>query len=237
MKKRFNTQHRALAAATLLGLGFIHLHANAQAKDTAEIYLEGKLTGPTCTLMAAPASGGAATGAANQKIDLGTGVLSAANNNTGIGTNLSTNTTDWQEKIILFSLSSDGNPVTGASPTNACNFESTGASSWDIQLAPVDPTLILTESGRTFLKNAKPGTAGGTDAVVALKGGVGTNPNNFLTLNSTGTYLSTGTADGSFTGTKAGTIALSARLVNGKATGKPTAGQYLTPIIVAVQYK
>ena len=83
MKKRFNTQRRALAAATLLGLGFIH----AQAKDTAEIYLEGKLTGPTCTLMAAVSGGGAATGAANQKIDLGTGVLSAANNNTGIGTN------------------------------------------------------------------------------------------------------------------------------------------------------
>ena len=237
MKKRFNTQPRALAAATLLGLGFIHLHANAQAKDTAEIFLEGKLTGPTCTLMAAPASGGAATGAANQKIDLGTGNLIAADNNTGIGSNLSLTATNWPEKTILFSLSSDGNPVTGASPTNACNFESTGASSWDIQLAPVNPTLILTESGKTYLKNARAGTAGGTDAVVVLKGGVGTNTNNFLTLNSTGTYLSSGTADGLFQGTKAGTIALSARLVNGKGAGRPTAGVYSTPIIVAVQYK
>jgi hypothetical protein len=72
MKKRFNTQHRALAAATLLGLGFIHLQANAQG-DIAEIFLEGKLTGPTCTLMAVPKTGGVVTGAANQKIDLGTG--------------------------------------------------------------------------------------------------------------------------------------------------------------------
>jgi hypothetical protein len=213
-------------------LGFIHLHANAQG-DIAEIFLEGKLTGPTCTLMAVPSTGGVVTGAANQKIDLGTGNLSAASNTTGIGTAIGTN---WDVKTIVFSLTSDGKAPTSP-PTNACNFANTGTVGWDIQLAAADPTLILTDGGKTYLKNAKPGTAGGTDAVVALKGGVGTNPNNFLTLNSTGTYLSTGTADGSFTGTKAGTIALSARLVNGKATGKPTAGQYLTPIIVAVQYK
>ena len=37
MKKRFNTQPRALAAAALLGLGFIHLHANAGESDVAAI--------------------------------------------------------------------------------------------------------------------------------------------------------------------------------------------------------
>ena len=68
MKKRFITPPRALAAATLLGLGFIHLHANAQAKDVAQIILDGKLTGPTCTLMAVPSTGGPVTGAANQKL-------------------------------------------------------------------------------------------------------------------------------------------------------------------------
>jgi hypothetical protein len=232
MKKRFNTQHRALAAATLLGLGFIHLHANAQG-DIAEIFLEGKLTGPTCTLMAVPKTGGVVTGAANQKIDLGTGNLSAASNTTGIGTVIGAN---WDVKTILFSLTSDGNAPT-VPPTNACNFASTGTVGWDIQLAAADPTLILTDGGKTYLKNAKPGTEGGTDAVVALKGGVGDTATIALNLNSTGTYLSTGRADGLFSAAANGNMSLSAQLVNGKATGKPTAGQYLTPIILAVQYK
>ena len=227
MKKRFNTQHRSLAAATLLGLGFIHLHANAQ-NDVAAISLEGKLTGPTCTLLAAPA-GGTATAAANQKIDLGTGNLGLATTNTGIGTALGGTT--WAEKIIVFTLSNG--QTTGS---NACDFSS-GATSWDIQLAAVDPTLILTDGVKTYLKNAKSGTAGGTDAVVALKGGVGETPTNALNLNSTGTYLSTGTADGAFSATVSGKMSLSAQLVNGKATGKPTAGQFSTPITVAVQYK
>lgn len=232
MKKRFNTQHRSLAAATLLGLGFIHLQANAQG-DIAEIFLEGKLTGPTCTLMAVPKTGGVVTGAANQKIDLGTGNLTGAGNTAGIGSVIGA---DWVEKTILFSLTSDGKAPAVPS-TNACNFASTGAAGWDIQLAAADPTLILTDGGRTYLKNAKPSTEGGTDAVVALKGGVGETATIALNLNSTGTYLSTGRADGLFSAASDGKMSLSAQLVNSKATGKPTAGQYLTPIILAVQYK
>jgi len=237
MKKRFNTPPRALAAATLLGLGFIHLHANAGESDVAKIFLEGTLTGPTCTLMAVPSTGGGVTGAANQKIDLGTGNLGLATNTTGIGSALAAGTANpWPEKTIIFTLTSDGKTPTQTN-ANLCSFDSAGAATWDIQLAAVDPTLILTDGGRTYLKNAKSGTAGGTDAVVALKGGVGKTAFNALNLNSTGTYLSTGTANGAFSALPAGEIALSAQLVNGKATGKPTAGQFSTPIIVAVQYK
>jgi hypothetical protein len=236
MKKRFNTQRRALAAATLLGLGCIHLHANAQlVANSAVIELDGKLTGPTCILIAG-ASGAASgfTAASNQKIDLGSGNLSLASNSSGIGSALAAGT--WQEKTINFSLSTDGK---GLTTNNACDFTTSGAASWDIQLA-VDPALILTNGQKTYLKNAKSGSSGGTDAVVALRGGFGSTPTTDLTLNSTGTYLSSGGANGLFSATATGTtgiISLSAQLVNGKATGKPTAGQYLTPITLAVQYK
>jgi hypothetical protein len=234
MKKPFHTQPRALAAAALLGLGFIHLHANAQA-NSAVINLDGTLTGPTCILIAGP--GGNATSsftpAASQKIDLGSGTLLSATSSTGIGSTLGGT---WPLKTINFALSSDGQGL-AAGGGNACNFTTSGATTWDIQLAAVDPTLILTEGGITYLKNAKSGSSGGTDAVVALKGGVGAIATTALTLNSTGTYLSSGNANGSFSAKSTDVIALSAQLVNGKATGKPTAGQYLTPITLAVQYK
>ena len=233
MKKPFHTQPRALAAAALLGLGFIHLHANAQA-NSAVINLDGTLTGPTCILIAGP--GGNATSsfqpAASQKIDLGSGTLLSATSSTGIGSTLGVT---WPLKTINFALSSNGQGL-GADGLNACNFTTSGATTWDIQLAAVDPTLILTEGGTTYLKNAKSGSSGGTDAVVALKGGI-TNATTNLTLSSTGTYLSSGNANGSFLAKSTDVIALSAQLVNGKATGKPTAGQYLTPITLAVQYK
>lgn len=230
MKKRFNTPHRALAAATLLGVGFIHLHARAEVQvNSALIELEGKLTGPTCILLAGPGTViSAFTAASNQKIDLGSGNLNAASASTGIGSEIGAT---WPEKTINFALGSNVG-------SGACDFNPTGAAKWDIQLAAIDPTLILTDGQRTYLKNAKDSSDGGTDAVVVLKGGVGSNSaTNALTLNSTGTYLSTGGATGSFSAVSDGTLSLSARLVNGKASGKPTAGQYLTPITLAVQYK
>ena len=230
MKKPFHTQPRALAAAALLGLGFIHLHANAQA-NSAVINLDGTLRGPTCILIAGTGPASGFTAASNQKIDLGSGTLLSATSSTGIGSTLGGS---WPLNTINFALSSDGK---GLGATNACNFTTSGATAWDIQLAAVDPTLILTDGTRTFLKNAKSGSSGGTDAVVALRGGVGDTTTTNLTLNSTGTYLSSGSANGLFTATANGIISLSAQLVNGKATGKPTAGQYLTPIILAVQYK
>ena len=228
MNKRFILKPTALAASAMVGLAFFHLPASAQlATNSATIELAGSLTGPTCVLMAIPPTGGAATSAANQRIDLGTGNLTEASASTAIGTNLGAK---WPEKTILFSLTSNG---TVGSP---CDF-STGAANWDIQIAPVDTTLILEDGTKTYLKNAKTGLAGGTDAVVALKGGVGAAASKPINLTPTGTYISSGTQTGDFTALASGTIALSAQLVNGKSSGKPTAGQYLTPVTLAVQYK
>jgi hypothetical protein len=228
MNKRFILKPTALAASAMVGLAFFHLPASAQlATNSATIELAGSLTGPTCVLMAIPPTGGAATSAANQRIDLGTGNLTEASASTAIGTNLGAK---WPEKTILFSLTSNG---TVGSP---CDF-STGAANWDIQIAPVDTTLILEDGTKTYLKNAKTGLTGGTDAVVALKGGVGAAASKPINLTPTGTYISSGTQTGDFTALPSGTIALSAQLVNGKSSGKPTAGQYLTPVTLAVQYK
>ena len=228
MNKRVILKPTALAASAMVGLAFFHLPASAQlATNSATIELAGSLTGPTCVLMAIPPTGGAATSAANQRIDLGTGNLTEASASTAIGTNLGAK---WPEKTILFSLTSNG---TVGSP---CDF-STGAANWDIQIAPVDTTLILEDGTKTYLKNAKTGLAGGTDAVVALKGGVGAAASKPINLTPTGTYISSGTQTGDFTALPSGTIALSAQLVNGKSSGKPTAGQYLTPVTLAVQYK
>jgi hypothetical protein len=228
MNKRFILKPTALAASAMVGLAFFHLPASAQlATNSATIELAGSLTGPTCVLMAIPPTGGAATSAANQRIDLGTGNLTEASASTAIGSGLGAK---WAEKTILFSLTSNG---TVGSP---CDF-STGAANWDIQIAPVDTTLILEDGTKTFLKNAKTGLTGGTDAVVALKGGVGAAASKPINLTPTGTYISSGTQTGDFTALPSGTIALSAQLVNGKSSGKPTAGQYLTPVTLAVQYK
>ena len=231
MNKRFILKPTALAASAMVGLAFFHLPASAQlATNSATIELAGSLTGPTCVLMAIPPTGGAATSAANQRIDLGTGNLTEASASTAIGTALGAK---WAEKTILFSLTSNG------SVGSPCDF-STGAANWDIQIAPVDTTLILEDGTKTYLKNAKTGLTGGTDAVVALKGGVGNSASKAINLTPTGTYISSGTQTGDFIATATGTnntIALSAQLVNGKSSGRPTAGQYLTPVTLAVQYK
>jgi hypothetical protein len=232
MNKRFILKPTALAASAMVGLAFFHLSASAQlASNSATIELAGSLTGPTCVLMAAPSGGGTATSANNQRIDLGTGNLTSATASTGIGSDLGGT---WAAKTILFRLTGNG------SVGDPCVFNTSGATNWDIQIAPVDTTLILEDGTNTFLKNAKTGLTGGTDAVVALKGGVGTSASKAINLTPTGTYISSGTQTGDFIATATGTnntIALSAQLVNGKSSGKPTAGQYLTPVTLAVQYK
>lgn len=225
MKKRINHPYALTASAILALLSFQN---NAMSQSVLE--LTGSLSGPTCVLMGAQGSGGTATAATNQKLDLGTGTLGDAITSSGVGSDLGAN---WQEKKMTFSLSQDGTAGVGS-----CSFGVSGANGWDIVLSPKEPNLILDNNGSKFLQNSAPLTKGGTDAVVLLKGGLGTTPSNTLDLSDTGVYLSSGTQTGLFTAGSASSISMSARLVHGKASGsKPVAGVYSTFINLMVKYQ
>jgi type 1 fimbria pilin len=149
-------QKVALAASTFLALISAQVNSNAQAADTATLNISGQISSSTCNITISDTAGG--VGAVGTKIvNLGNMAAPATGNaGTVFGTAVG----------AIFSVTA----ATGG--TTACSLVSPNTK-WDLALG-LSSSQITTVGADTYLKNSVTSASGGTDAIVQLKGGVGT---------------------------------------------------------------
>ena len=212
-------QKVALAASTFLALISAQVNSNAQAADTATLNISGQISSSTCNITISDPGGVGAVG--TKIINLGNitaplGGAAGATFGTAVG--------------AIFS-------VTAAGGTGGCTLGGNGK--WDLALG-LFSSQITTISGKgTFLKNSITTANGGTDAIVQLKGGVGTTlaaATTTLVLTPdagiAGTLMSGLTTP---TATAGSSIAISAQFARG-VTGIPTGGAFSQTIPLIARY-
>ena len=209
-------QKVALAASTFLALISAQVNSNAQAADTATLNISGQITGSTCNITISDPGGVGAVG--TKIINLGNitaplGGAAGATFGTAVG--------------AIFS-------VTAAGGTGGCTLGGNGK--WDLALG-LFSSQISSIGTVTYLKNSI--TSGGTDAIVQLKGGVGTTlaaATTTLVLTPdagiAGTLMSGLTTP---TATAGSSIAISAQFARG-VTGIPTGGAFSQTIPLIARY-
>jgi hypothetical protein len=212
-------QKVALAASTFLALISAQVNSNAQAADTATLNISGQINGSTCNITISDPGG---VGAVGTKI-LNLGNMTAATSASGIA-----GATFGTAVGAIFS-------VTAAVGTGGCTLA--GSGKWDLALGLLS-SQITTVNGGTFLKNSV--TSGGTDAIVQLKGAIGT------TLPAAGTTALVLIPDAGISGTlmsggltatatSSQSIAISAQFARGAGT-TPSAGAFSQTIPLIARY-
>jgi hypothetical protein len=212
-------QKVALAASTFLALISAQVSSNAQAADTATLNISGQITATTCNITISDPGGVGAVG--TKIINLGNiAAPGTGNAGTTLGTAVG----------AIFSVTS------AAGGSTACTLS--GAGKWDLALG-LFSSQISSIGAVTYLKNSVTSANGGTDAIVQLKGGVGTTlaaATTTLVLTPdagiAGTLMSGLTTP---TATAGSSIAISAQFARG-VTGIPTGGAFSQTIPLIARY-
>ena len=200
----------------------------SHAADTGSVVVGGQVSASTCNIVISDVGG---TGAQGTKfLDLGT-VLPA-----NVPTATAATAADAPAGVAaVFSVKST------TADSTACNLGSSGK--WDLALN-LTSSQIGTVSGTKVLLNGVPSAKGGTNAVVSLKGGVGTtllSATNVLSLvgdaNYSGTLMSGATSATAITARASDSIVLAARFAQPSDGTAPTPGIYPQTIPLLAVYK
>ena len=223
MAKHSKLQKTALAASTFLALASVHFNGNAQA-DSATVTITGSIAATTCNIVATDANGSG--GDSTRTILLGSvpPASDASAPGTLMGTAIAT---------VFQARSATGNGT-------ACTFGGTNTK-WDLALSLVDAQI----TPNNLLANSVASTAGGTNAGVRLKGGVGNTAAaavtaagaaTALTLTNGSTVLGGNAA--TFTALSGSSIALTAQFAKNTAAGTAvSAGGYQQTIVLQARYQ
>ena len=224
MAKHSKLQKTALAASTFLALASVHFNGNAQA-DSATVNITGSISNTTCNIVATDANG--AGGDSTRTILLGS--VTAADASAAPGTLMGTGpvATVFQAR----SATGDG---------TACSFGS-GTTKWDLALSLVDAQI----TPNNLLANSVATTAGGTNAGVQLKGGIGNTAAAAVTAAGAATALTLTTGStvlggnaATFTALAGSSIALTAQFAKNTAAGTAvSAGGYQQTIVLQARYQ
>ena len=222
MAKHSKLQKTALAASTFLALASVHFNGNAQA-DSATVTITGSIAATTCNIVATDANG--AGGDSTRTMLLGS--VAPASDASAPGTLMGT-----PVATVFQARSATGNGT-------ACTFGGTN-NKWDLALSLVDAQI----TPNNLLANSVVSTAGGTNAGVQLKGGVGNTAATAVTaagaaaaLNlTTGSTVLGGNA--TFTALAGSSIALTAQFAKNTAAGTAvTSGGYQQTIVLQARYQ
>ena len=223
MAKHSKLQKTALAASTFLALASVHFNGNAQA-DSATVTITGSIAATTCNIVATDANG--AGGDSTRTMLLGS--VPPADASTAPGTQMGT-----AIATVFQARSATGNGT-------ACTFGGTNTK-WDLALSLVDAQI----TPNNLLANSVASTAGGTNAGVQLKGGVGNTAAAAVTAAGGATALSLTTGStvlggnaATFTALAGSSIALTAQFAKNTATGTAvSAGGYQQTIVLQARYQ
>ena len=215
-------QKVALAASTFLALISAQVSSNAQAADTATLNISGQITATTCNITISDPGGVGAVGTkiinlGNMPASTSTGTTAGATFGTVVG--------------AIFSVTS------AAGGTTACSLVTN--TKWDLALG-LFSSQISSIGAVTYLKNSVTSANGGTDAIVQLKGAIGT------TLPAAGTTPLVLIPDAGIGGTlmsggltsaatSSQSIAISAQFARGGTT-VPTSGAFSQTIPLIARY-
>ena len=223
MAKHSKLQKTALAASTFLALASVHFNGNAQA-DSATVIITGSIAASTCNIVATDANGSG--GDSTRTILLGSvpPVSDTSAPGTLMGTAIAT---------VFQARSATGNGT-------ACTFGGTNTK-WDLALSLVDAQI----TPNNLLANSVASTAGGTNAGVQLKGGVGNTAALAVTAAGAATALTLTTGStvlggnaATFTALAGSSIALTAQFAKNTATGTAvSAGGYQQTIVLQARYQ
>ena len=223
MAKHSKLQKTALAASTFLALASVHFNGNAQA-DSATVTITGSIAATTCNIVATDANGSG--GDSTRTILLGSvpPASDASAPGTLMGTAIAT---------VFQARSATGNGT-------ACTFGGTNTK-WDLALSLVDAQI----TPNNLLANSVASTAGGTNAGVQLKGGVGNTAALAVTAAGAATALSLTTGStvlggnaATFTALAGSSIALTAQFAKNTAAGTAvTSGGYQQTIVLQARYQ
>ena len=223
MAKHSKLQKTALAASTFLALASVHFNGNAQA-DSATVTITGSIAATTCNIVATDANGSG--GDSTRTILLGS--VPPVSDTSAPGTLMGTAiATVFQAR----SATGDG---------TACAFAGTNTK-WDLALSLVDAQI----TPNNLLANSVASTAGGTNAGVQLKGGVGNTAALAVTAAGAATALTLTTGStvlggnaATFTALAGSSIALTAQFAKNTATGTAvSAGGYQQTIVLQARYQ
>jgi type 1 fimbria pilin len=214
-------QKVALAASTFLALISAQVSSNAQAADSATLNISGQITGSTCNITIKDEGG---VGAVGTKI-INLGNIAAPSASTA-------GTTFGSTVGAIFSVTA------AAGGSTACTLGGNGK--WDLALG-LFSSQITTISGKgTFLKNSITTANGGTDAIVQLKGAIGTTlpastatPLVLIPDAGIGGTLMSGQSTPAASSTQS--IAISAQFATAAASG-PSAGAFSQTIPLIARY-
>lgn len=223
MAKHSKLQKTALAASTFLALASVHFNGNAQA-DSATVTITGSIAATTCNIVATDANG--AGGDSTRTMLLGSvpPASDASAPGTLMGTAIAT---------VFQARSATGNGT-------ACTFGGTNTK-WDLALSLVDAQI----TPNNLLANSVATTAGGTNAGVQLKGGVGNTAAAAVTAAGAATALTLTTGStvlggnaATFTALAGSSIALTAQFAKNTAAGTAvSAGGYQQTIVLQARYQ
>ena len=197
----------------------------SHAADTGSVVVGGQVSASTCNIVISDVGG---TGAQGTKfLDLGT---VRPTNVDAVGATATSGIV-----AAVFSVKNTSSDAT------ACTLG--GSGNWDLALN-LTSSQIGTVSGTKVLLNGVPSAKGGTNAVVLLKGGVGTaltNASRVLSLvgdaNYSGTLMSGATSATAITAVASDSIVLSARFAQPSDGTAPTPGIYSQTIPLLAVYK
>ena len=223
MAKHSKLQKTALAASTFLALASVHFNGNAQA-DSATVTITGSIAATTCNIVATDANGSGGDSTRTMLLGSVPPASDASAPGTLMGTAIAT---------VFQARSATGNGT-------ACTFGGTNTK-WDLALSLVDAQI----TPNNLLANSVASTAGGTNAGVQLKGGVGNTAAlavtaagaaTALTLTNGSTVLGGNAA--TFTALAGSSIALTAQFAKNTATGTAvSAGGYQQTIVLQARYQ
>ena len=219
MISTFAKQKLAVASAMALAL----MTAQAQTADSGSLLINGQITASTCVLNMTGSTGGTSNG--GQKI-VTLGSVSSATAGTGTA-----GTTFGNAVTTTFTLGS----ASSSGPAAPCAF-GTGNSSWDISLV-LTPDQLTSVNSKNVLKNGAASNA--TNAVVILKGGVGSATTTLNLIGDAGlggNLMSGALSAGVITAGAASSIQLSAQFARAE-TGAPSAGVWSQTIPLLVVYR
>ncbi len=223
MAKHSKLQKTALAASTFLALASVHFNGNAQA-DSATVTITGSIAATTCNIVATDANGSGGDSTRTMLLGSVSPASDASSPGTLMGTAIST---VFQAR----SATGDG---------KACTFAGTNTK-WDLALSLVDSQI----TPNNLLANSVASTAGGTNAGVQLKGGIGNTAAAAVTAAGAATALTLTTGStvlggnaATFTALAGSSIALTAQFAKNTAAGTAvSAGGYQQTIVLQARYQ
>ncbi len=223
MAKHSKLQKTALAASTFLALASVHFNGNAQA-DSATVTITGAIAATTCNIVATDANGAGGDSTRTMLLGSVAPAPDASTPGTLMGTAIST---------VFQARSATGNGT-------ACTFAGTNTK-WDLALSLVDAQI----TPNNLLANSVATAAGGTNAGVQLKGGVGSTAAAAVTAAGAATALTLTTGStvlggnaATFSALAGSSIALTAQFAKNTAAGTAvSSGGYQQIIVLQARYQ